>query len=106
VSRSDEELLSDLLATAEKLNQLVSRGEANFASNFETQWAIERAVLNIGEYCTHLSDSFKEKHPDVPWKDIVGMRTVLAHSYHRIDETAVWNAASVSVPALVKALKK
>ncbi len=34
------------------------------------------------------------------------MRTQLAHAYHLIDADIVWNAASISVPDLVKALKQ
>ena len=33
------------------------------------------------------------------------MRTQLAHSYHLIDADIIWNVASVSLPALVKALE-
>lgn len=104
MTRSDDQRLEDLIETAAKLKTLVAKGKENFLNDFECQWAIERALHNIGEYCTHLSAEYKAQHPDVKWKEIVGMRTQLAHAYHQIDAQIVWNAASVSVPALVKSL--
>lgn len=105
MTRNDQHNIADLLETAEKLTILVAKGNPHFIENFECQWAIERALLNIGEYSTHLSSGYKAKYPDIPWKEIIGMRTQLAHSYHLIDADIIWNAASVSVPALVKALE-
>jgi uncharacterized protein with HEPN domain len=106
VTRSDDYLLADLFETAEKLELLVAKGNENFLADFGCHWAIERALLNIGEFCTHLSVDFKAKYPNIPWKEVVGMRTQLAHAYHLIDSEIVWTAASESVPALVKALKQ
>ncbi len=106
MTRSDDYLLADLFETADKLELLVLKGNENFIADFGCQWAIERALLNIGEFCTHLSVDFKAKYPNIPWKEIIGMRTQLAHSYHLIDSEIVWIAASESVPALVKALKQ
>jgi uncharacterized protein with HEPN domain len=106
VSRGDEQILEDLFETAEKLATLVAKGKEHFLTEIEGQWAIERGILNIGEYATVLSVEFKEAHPEVDWKRIIGMRTFLAHAYHMIDEERVWQAASVKVPELVIALKK
>ena len=106
MTRSDDQRLNDLNETAYKLAILVSKGKENFLSEFESQWAIERALHNIGEFCTHLSAEYKSLYPDIAWKEIIGMRTQLAHAYHQIDETIVWNAASVSVPALIRTLKR
>ncbi len=85
---------------------LVAKGEAFSLEDITHQWGIERALQNIGEACTKMSDAVKVKYSDVDWKSIIGMRTYLAHAYHRIDSDIVWKAASKSVPALVKALKQ
>ena len=106
MTRSDDHLLADLFETTDKLEILVAKGNKNFLADFECQWAIERALLNVGEFCTHLSADFKATYPNIPWKEIMGMRTKLAHAYHLIDSDTVWSAASESVPALIKALKQ
>lgn len=55
MTRSDDQRLEDLLETAVKLDILAAKGKENFLDDFECQWAIERALRNIGEYCTRLS---------------------------------------------------
>lgn len=56
MTRTDELFIADLFETAEKLATLVTKGNAYFIENFECQWAIERALLNIDEFCTRLSE--------------------------------------------------
>lgn len=41
----------------------------------------------------------------ISWKDIIGLRQVLAHAYFRVDPEIIWETAVVKVPALVTALK-
>lgn len=106
MSRGDDQILQDLLETAEALQEIVAKGFDHFSTDIEGRWAIERALLNIGEYATNLTPAFKDSRPDIAWKEIIGMRTILAHAYHMIDSQRVWNAAAINVPELVKALKK
>lgn len=94
MSRSDEERIKDIVEISETLQILISKGEDYFMEEITHQWAVERALQNIGEACTKISAEFKEVNPEVDWKSILGMRTYLAHAYHRIDANIVWNAAS------------
>lgn len=106
MSRSDEERVKDIIEISEILKILIYKGENYFLEEITHQWAVERALQNIGEACTKLSANFKELNPEIDWKSILGMRTYLAHAYHRIDADIVWSAANVSVPELVKCLHK
>lgn len=47
-----------------------------------------------------MSSDFKERHPDIPWGAIAGMRNVLVHQYFGIDQEAVWSAIECNVPDL------
>ena len=40
------------------------------------------------------SDDRKTTCPEVNWGEIIGLRTMLAHIYHRIDIENIWGAAS------------
>ena len=42
--------------------------------------------------------------PEVPWPDVIGLRTVLAHHYHRVDPSQVWIIATTELPRLVEHL--
>ena len=43
----------------------------------------------IGESANSLSDSFRAQYPGIAWRDIIGLRIVLAHHYHRVDPNQV-----------------
>lgn len=68
-----------------------------------------RAVLFdiavIGEAAKGVSSNTRSRFPNVPWAEMAGMRDVVIHQYFGIDANAVWKAATVSVPALLAALR-
>ena len=70
------------------------------------QAAIERKVEIIGEAARLLSKEFKDAHPEIPWKGIVGMRHVLAHEYGEIKQDRMWTVATVHVPRLLPQLER
>lgn len=103
--RSDEQRVADILEFADKLERYVLKGYDEFCSEFGTGLAIERLLELIGEATSHLSDDYKQSVPEVPWKEIAGMRTLLAHAYHRIDFAIVWTTATNSVPELARYIR-
>lgn len=70
------------------------------------QDAVIRQVQIIGEAVTKVSEDFKKKHPDLPWKDMAGMRNKLAHDYFGVDINAVWKTAKTDNPELKNHLNK
>jgi uncharacterized protein with HEPN domain len=58
-----------------------------------------------GESANSLSDEFRARYPDVPWRDIIGLRVVLAHHYHRVDPNQVWVIAVNEVSRLAEQLR-
>jgi uncharacterized protein with HEPN domain len=79
---------------------------AKFEKNNIIRYAIERQLLVIGEAAAHVSEGFREKHPEIPWAQIIGQRNVLAHEYGEILVERIWLAATKSVPELFKELNK
>jgi uncharacterized protein with HEPN domain len=58
----------------------------------------------MGEAAKRLSESYRNAHPDVPWKRIAGMRDVLIHQYDAVDLEEVWKTVSTEVPKVVSQL--
>lgn len=106
MSRSDEQRIEDILEYAEKIASAVAKGHEVFLNDEFVGPAIERFIEILGEASRQLSDEAKQKYPQVNWAEIIGMRTRLAHTYHRINPENIWGAATIDVPALVKALKQ
>jgi uncharacterized protein with HEPN domain len=54
----------------------------------------------MGEATKHIPASFCTKHPDIPWKNMAGMRDVLIHDYMRVDLKTVWKVVQERLPEL------
>ena len=78
----------------------------SFLKNKEKQSAIIRQIEVIGEAVKNLSNSFREKYPIIPWKDIAGMRDKLMHHYFGVDLNAVWKVVKEDLPDLKKEILK
>jgi uncharacterized protein with HEPN domain len=59
----------------------------------------------IGEADNHISEKFHDEHPKIPWRQMVGQRNVLAHEYGDINVERIWSAATINIPAMLKALE-
>jgi uncharacterized protein with HEPN domain len=57
-------------------------------------------ILQIGELSGNLSEDFKEIYSGVPWRNIKGMRNIMAHKYGEISIDTVWEAITEDVPLL------
>lgn len=77
-----------------------------FDSDEVLQLALTHLIQNIGEAARRVSREFRETHPEVPWKDIVGMRSKIVHDYLDIDYNAVWDTSTRELPQLVAILEK
>ena len=60
----------------------------------------------IGEAATLVPDAIRNTHPEIPWRDVVGVRNRLAHGYLGIDDDAVWSIVRDDIPALPPALRR
>lgn len=60
----------------------------------------------IGEAAFGVSSEFKEKYPQIRWKNIVGMRNRLIHGYYDINKNIVWKTIREDIPSLNADLEK
>jgi uncharacterized protein with HEPN domain len=78
----------------------------DFLNDRKTFYAVIRALEVISEASRRLPESFKEKHPEIPWKDIAGAGNVYRHNYEEVLETMVWQTVQHSLTALEKAVQE
>lgn len=72
----------------------------DFAEDIKTQDAAVRRIEIIGEAVKNLPSDFKNKHKDINWKEIAGMRDVLIHEYFGVDIDIVWETIKKDLPEL------
>jgi uncharacterized protein with HEPN domain len=73
--------------------------------NEKTRFAVERALEILGEAARRVSSDFQEQHPEIPWKQVVGLRNVISHQYDKVDYEEIHRIVSESIPRLVEQLK-
>lgn len=62
--------------------------------------ALIRSLEVIGEATKNLSKEFREKYPNIEWKEIAGLRDKLIHSYFNVDWDIVWDVVTNLIPNL------
>ena len=99
--------LDDILDSINAIQEF-SKGmkKKELLSNRLKQSAIVREIEIMGEAVKNIPSSFREKHPDIPWAKIAGMRDIIIHGYFRVDLDAVWNVIEKDLPSLKKGIEK
>lgn len=67
-------------------------------------FAVVRAVQLVGQAARHVSDAVRAANPDVPWRQMIGMRNVVVHDYADVDMALVWKTVREDLPGLVERL--
>ncbi len=65
-----------------------------------TLYAVLRAIEVIGEAAKHIPLEIREEYPDIPWKEMAGMRDKLIHDYIGVDVETVWLVVQDRIPIL------
>jgi uncharacterized protein with HEPN domain len=92
-------------AAQEILSFTVDMDYDSLKSDRRTQAAVLYEIVVMGEAANRISQEFQAEHPAVPWKDIVGMRNILAHQYDKVDPSVVWDAVHQDIPELMTLLQ-
>src|SRR3990170_795363 len=88
------EIIESMLELATDAQSILERGREHFDSESGRleRHAADAILIKFHELCDCLPDQVKDRHRDVPWDQIRGMRNLLGHHYLATDYRIVWNA--------------
>lgn len=104
MSRSDAKRLDDIRRICAVVADIVARGRDLIETDEIAQLALERAVEVAGEAASRLGDETRAQYPAADWRELIAVRVVLAHAYHRVDPDLLWEIASKDFPRLAHVL--
>ena len=71
-----------------------------FLQDADVQDATAYRLLAIGEAAKDLDEDLKLRHPRIPWRQILGMRNILAHEYFTRESEIIWETVKAGLPKL------
>src|SRR3989339_1155878 len=71
-----------------------------FSEDAVLKRACTRSFEIIGEAVKNLSVEFKNKHKDIDWRKIAGMRDKIIHFYFGVDYDILWKTIKDKIPVL------
>jgi uncharacterized protein with HEPN domain len=80
------------------------KSPTELVNDYLIQRALERAVEIISEAAKALPAEFREREPDVPWSDIIGIGNLLRHEYYRIRGDRMLDILTNHLPGLRPAI--
>jgi uncharacterized protein with HEPN domain len=87
----DTALLLDMLLAARDAQTFVEGlDEAAFLASRLHQNAAIRSLEVLGEAAGRISPATRASHPEIPWREITGMRHRLIHGYGEVRLDLVW----------------
>lgn len=101
--RHEGSFLNDILQACGKIETIIgTTSEGSFLTDEVSTAAVLHHLTVIGEAINRLSQELRERHPEVPWRQMVAVRHRIVHAYFDLDWQILWNAAADDIPQLRK----
>lgn len=66
--------------------------------------ALTHLIQTLGEAARKVSTESREAYPDIPWRQIIGIRHRVVHDYLHVDYDIIWDVTTTDLPPLIDQL--
>lgn len=91
--------LEDMFQSMQRIDEYL--GDLDFR-RFKMSYMVVDAIIRnfeiIGEAAKNIPTEIQEKHPEIPWRKMYGLRNLIAHEYFGIDYEMIWEIAKNNLP--------
>jgi len=107
VKREYGDYIEDIIDSMNKVEKFTENmSYQDFIKDEKTIFAVVRALEIVGEGVKNIPQILREKYPEIPWKDMAGMRDRLIHEYFGVKLEVVWNTVKDEIPDLKPKFQK
>ncbi len=107
MSNKDSLYLSHILEMARKaVAKIADLERVDYDDDENLRLALTHLVQIIGEAASRVSPQFRITYPEIPWREITGMRNRIVHDYFNVDEDVVWQVVIEDLPDIILQLEK
>lgn len=104
--RRDSVFIAQMIESAEAALEFSDGFTAeSFANDRLVGFAVVRAVQLVGQAARGVSEELQAAHPEIPWREMIGMRNVVVHDYADVDMALVWKTVRHDLPGLIERLR-
>jgi uncharacterized protein with HEPN domain len=105
VSVKDATSLWDMVQAIYKIQSFtIEMTETDYLDNEVVQSAVERKLEILGEAARRISAGFQAEHPEIDWRNTIGLRNVIAHRYDQVEQEELWRIVQTILPDLLNLL--
>ncbi len=95
------DFLQDIADNLEKAESFVEGMDFDdFLEDEKTRYSVICALEIVGEAVKKVPTAIRQRNPQVPWKDMAGMRDRLIHGYFGVDNEIVWKTVKEFAPEI------
>lgn len=100
-SRGADLYLADIQEAIGRIRRYTSDlSFGEFAKDCKTIDAVVRNLSIIGEAAANIPGTVTAANPQIPWREIIGMRNKVIHEYFGVDEEVLWKTITEDLTAL------
>jgi uncharacterized protein with HEPN domain len=105
-ARGDAAFLADIREVIRRIDSYVADLTYDaYLVDTKTQDAVVRNLEIIGEAVKNVSQELKWNYPNIPWKELAGLRDKLIHHYFGVNFDIVWNIITEELPDIYEQLE-
>jgi uncharacterized protein with HEPN domain len=98
--------LWDMVQAIKLIQEFVSSlSYEDYLGSRRDQMAVERGLEILGEAARRISSEFQQAHPEIDWRNTIGLRNVIAHRYEQVQQDQIWAIVMVELPRLLAQLE-
>ena len=99
--------VEDILEAMDKIERYIK--DLRYEEFVKNEMVVDAVIRNleiIGEASRNIPEDAREKHPEIPWKRMIGLRNIAIHEYFGIDLSIIWEIITKNIPETRPVIKE